>query len=94
MSTAQPKFTVRLGENNYGKAEVQLMKVRRGGARHEIKDVRVRVGLYGDFEAAHVQGDNTGLLATDTVRNTIYGLAKEGFEGSSRAHASLSHHLS
>ena len=74
-----PKINVKLGENNYGKAEVNLMKVRRDSARHEIQDVQVRVGMYGDFDAAHAAGDNTDLVATDTVRNSIYGLAKEGF---------------
>jgi urate oxidase len=73
---------VRLGENNYGKADVQLFKVFRDSPRHEIKDVRVRVGMTGDFEAAHARGDNTDLIATDTVRNTIYALAKDGFTGS------------
>ena len=78
----QPKVKVRLGENNYGKAEVQLMKIKRGTPRHELREAKVRVAMYGDFDAAHSAGDNTDLVATDTVRNTIYGLAKEGFEGS------------
>lgn len=73
---------VKLGANNYGKAEVQMMKVFRDTPRHEIKDVRVRVAMYGDFEAAHAAGDNTDLVATDTVRNTIYALAKVGFGSS------------
>ncbi|EYB69139.1 urate oxidase [Deinococcus phoenicis] len=73
---------VRLGENNYGKAEVNLMKVFRDSPRHEIRELQVRVGMVGDFDAAHAQGDNTDLIATDTVRNTIYGLAKEGFKSS------------
>ncbi|WP_291424139.1 factor-independent urate hydroxylase [Deinococcus sp.] len=80
--TQKVKVNVRLGDNNYGKAEVQLMKIRRDRPSHELKDVRVRVGMYGDFDAAHTRGDNTDLIATDTVRNTIYALAKEGFGGS------------
>ena len=79
---SQPKAGARLGANNYGKAEVNLMKVFRDSERHEIREVSVRVAMTGDFEAAHTQGDNTDLLATDTVRNTVYGLAKEGFQGS------------
>ncbi|GMA15536.1 urate oxidase (plasmid) [Deinococcus metallilatus] len=78
----QPKANARLGANNYGKAEVNLMKVSRDTPRHEIRELQVRVAMTGDFDAAHTQGDNTDLIATDTVRNTIYGLAKEGFEGS------------
>lgn len=73
---------VKLGENNYGKAEVNLFKVFRDSPRHEVREVQVRVAMTGEFEAAHVAGDNTDLVATDTVRNTIYALAKEGFGGS------------
>ena len=71
-----------LGQNNYGKSEVRLFKVRRGADRHEIWDLDVRVALEGDFEAAHVEGDNAGLLATDTMRNTVYALAKDHLTGS------------
>src|ERR671915_1623807 len=66
-----------LGPTSYGKSDVRLVKVRRGTNRHELTDVRVDVALKGDFEAAHMRGDNTGLLATDTMRNTVYGLAKD-----------------
>ena len=76
------KTRFRLGENNYGKADIHLLKVVRDSPRHEIKDVTVRLGMTGDFDAAHMEGDNSGLLATDTVRNTVYALAKQGFAGS------------
>ncbi|UQN08168.1 factor-independent urate hydroxylase [Deinococcus sp. QL22] len=76
------RMNARLGENNYGKAEVKLMKVFRDTERHEIRELAVRVAMTGAFDTAHTQGDNTDLVATDTVRNTVYGLAKEGFQGS------------
>ena len=66
-----------LGQNNYGKTEIRLVKVRRDTERHELWDVDVRVVLEGDFEGVHVEGDNTGLMATDTMRNTVYALAKD-----------------
>jgi urate oxidase len=66
-----------LGQNNYGKSEVRLVKVKRDTDRHELRDLTVDVALEGGFEAAHVRGDNTGLLATDTMRNTVYALAKD-----------------
>jgi urate oxidase len=66
-----------LGPNNYGKSEVRLVKVDRGAERHELRDLTVDVALSGEFEAAHVRGDNTGLLATDTMRNTVYALARQ-----------------
>jgi urate oxidase len=73
---------VKLGQNNYGKSDVRLFRVNRDSARHEIKDVWVDVAMQGDFTAAHTVGDNTDLLATDTVRNTIYALSKDGLTSS------------
>ena len=77
----KPAVRVRLGANNYGKADIRLFKVNRDSPRHEITDVWVRVAMEGDFDAAHIQGDNTDLLATDTVRNTVYTLAVDGLQG-------------
>lgn len=71
-----------LGQNNYGKTEIRLVKVNRASDRHELWDLHVRVVLEGDFRAAHVEGDNTGLLSTDAMRNTVYALAKDGLTGS------------
>ena len=70
-----------LGQSSYGKSDVRLVKVKRDTRRHEITDVRVDVVLTGDFGAAYVEGDNTGLLATDTMRNTVYALAKDHLTG-------------
>jgi urate oxidase len=56
--------------------------VDRDTARHEIWDLDIRVALEGDFEAVYLKGDNTGALATDTMRNTCYALAKDHLRGS------------
>ncbi|MDQ3361287.1 MAG: urate oxidase [Actinomycetota bacterium] len=71
-----------LGRNNYGKSEIRLFKVKRDIAVHEVWDLGVRVTLEGDFDAAHYSGDNSQLLATDTMRNTVYALAKDHLTGS------------
>jgi urate oxidase len=71
-----------LGQNNYGKSEIRLVKVVRGADYHELRDLTVDVVLEGGFETAHLRGDNTGLLATDTMRNTVYALAKDNLTGS------------
>ncbi len=68
-------MTFVLGQNSYGKSEIRLVKVKRDSARHELSDVTVDVALEGDFAAVHATGDNAGLLATDTMRNTVYALA-------------------
>jgi len=71
-----------LGHNSYGKSGVRIVKVKRDTERHELWDLDVAVALEGDFEAAHVEGDNSKLLATDTMRNTVYALAKDHLTGS------------
>jgi urate oxidase len=70
-------LTFALTRNSYGKSDIRLVKVTRDSDRHELCDVTVDVALEGDFAAVHATGDNEGLLATDTMRNTVYALAAE-----------------
>jgi urate oxidase len=65
-----------LGRHGYGKSEVRVVKVTRTPGRHVLRDLTVDVALEGDFEAAHRSGDNSALLATDTMRNVVYALAR------------------
>ncbi len=67
-----------LGKNQYGKAEVRLVKITRDTDRHQIEDLNVTSQLHGDFNAAHRDGDNGLVVPTDTQKNTVYGLARDG----------------
>jgi len=67
-----------LGPNQYGKAEVRVVKVTRDTARHEIEDLNVTSQLRGDFAAAHLAGDNSHVVPTDTQKNTIFAFARDG----------------
>ena len=69
-------MSIVLSRAGYGKSAVRLVKVSRRRHGHDVRDLTVGVGLDGDFDAAYVEGDNTGLLATDTMRNVVYALAK------------------
>jgi urate oxidase len=66
-----------LGANRYGKAETRLVRVSRDGDTHSLADLNVSVALSGDLEATHQTGDNSGVLPTDTMKNTVYAFAKE-----------------
>ena len=70
-------MTVELASNSYGKSAVRLFKVVRDDRRHEIRDLTVDVSLSGRFTAAHVEGDNSAVLPTDTMKNTVYAKARE-----------------
>ena len=67
----------RLGENRYGKARVRVMKVVRHATHHAMKEWNVCVLLHGDFESCFTEGDNSRILPTDTMKNTVYSLARE-----------------
>jgi urate oxidase len=66
-----------LGDNQYGKAEVRVVHVTRDADRHQIKDLNVSTTLRGDFAAAHVAGDNSHVVTTDTQKNTVYAFAQQ-----------------
>ncbi|MBM7829811.1 urate oxidase [Agromyces cerinus] len=67
-----------LGPNQYGKAEVRVVKVTRDADRHEIDDLSVTSQLRGDFTGAHTSGDNAHVIPTDTQKNTIFAFARDG----------------
>jgi urate oxidase len=67
---------ITLGENRYGKSRVRVMKVERFGDRHEVSEWNVEVWLKGDFVQCFDDGDNSLILPTDTMKNTIYSLAR------------------
>ena len=66
-----------LGKNQYGKAENRLVRIYRDAPRHEIHDINVSTCLRGDFSAAHLTGDQSDVLPTDTQKQTAYAYAKE-----------------
>lgn len=71
-------MNIRLGQNQYGKAETRLVRVDRHADRHEVTDLNVTTTLSGDLAATHLTGDNAGVLPTDTQKNTVYAFARDG----------------
>jgi urate oxidase len=67
---------IELAENRYGKSRVRLMKVTRNDHGHDLRDWSVQVLLKGDFDTAHLHGDNSKILPTDTMKNTVYSIAR------------------
>ncbi|MFT3787983.1 MAG: urate oxidase [Tepidisphaeraceae bacterium] len=67
----------KLTYNSYGKSRVRLTKVIRNGNVHDLFELNADIQLEGDFEPAYTAGDNRNVVATDTVKNTVYVIAKE-----------------
>ena len=68
---------VRLGDNRYGKSRVRLSRITRRENCHDFQEWAVQVLLHGDFESSFTQGDNSKILPTDTVKNTVYSIARD-----------------
>jgi urate oxidase len=66
---------MRISEHRYGKSRVRVARVVRGKDRHELHEMTVAVQLEGDFESSYSAGDNSQVLPTDTMKNTVYAFA-------------------
>jgi urate oxidase len=67
----------KLTGHRYGKARVRVMKILREKTVHTLKDLEVAAYLKGDFEASYTSGDNSKVVATDTIKNTVNVFAKQ-----------------
>ena len=70
-------MSIRLASQIYGKSSVRLTKVTRSPERHELIELNVDVALEGDFIESYTVGDNRRVVATDTMKNTVYALAAD-----------------
>jgi len=66
----------KLGANRYGKSRVRLSRITRFDDRNEFDEWTVHVMLYGDFDASYTEADNSKVLPTDTMKNTVYFVAR------------------
>ncbi|HEU5420457.1 MAG TPA: urate oxidase [Streptosporangiaceae bacterium] len=66
-----------LGPQQYGKAETRVVRVRRDDEWHQIRDLSVTTALRGDFSQAHLAGDQSAVLPTDSQKNTAFAYALE-----------------
>ncbi|MGD0798756.1 MAG: factor-independent urate hydroxylase [Acidobacteriaceae bacterium] len=78
---------IALAENRYGKSRVRVMKVTRGPHGNDLREWTVQVLLTGDFDSAHYEGDNIKILPTDTMKNTVYYVARKSSAASMEDYA-------
>jgi urate oxidase len=67
---------ITLASNNYGKSRVRVVKVTRHADSHDLAELAVNVQFEGAFDAVHLSGDNSSVLPTDAMKNTVNALAK------------------
>lgn len=77
-SAPEPKTEdYELAEYGYGKNHVKLLHVQRNGRVHTIREYEVDTHLKLDSKRDYLEGNNKGIIATDTQKNTVYILAKK-----------------
>jgi urate oxidase len=57
--------------HQHGKSRVRLGRTWREGSVHHFVEWMVHTMLESDMELAFTDGDNTGMTATDTQKNTV-----------------------
>jgi len=72
---------IEVGAHSYGKSAIRLVKVDRHVTPHRVRDLTIAIALEGDFAGSYSEGDNSGVIATDTMKNTAYALAGEHLTG-------------
>uniref|UniRef100_A0A3Q0S0B0 Uricase n=1 Tax=Amphilophus citrinellus TaxID=61819 RepID=A0A3Q0S0B0_AMPCI len=60
----------------YGKKTVKVLFIRRQGRHHYIIEVKADVELTLKTRKDYLTGDNSEIIPTDTIKNTVHGLAK------------------
>jgi urate oxidase len=66
-----------LGDNQYGKSRVRLSRITRHGDRHDFQEWSVSVLLRGGFADSFTKADNSKILPTDTMKNSVYSIARD-----------------
>ncbi|KAF5373387.1 hypothetical protein D9757_009764 [Collybiopsis confluens] len=65
-----------LSSARYGKDAVRVFRVVRDGSTHTVVEYNVKVLLEGDIEISYTEADNSVVVATDSMKNITYYLAK------------------
>jgi urate oxidase len=80
-------MSAKLHSNRYGKSRVRLMRLTKHFDHHDLDEWTVQILLTGDFDTAHTLGDNSKILPTDTMKNTVYFVARESKSTSMECYA-------
>jgi urate oxidase len=78
--------------NTYGKGRVRVMRIHRtpadeGLEHNEVRELTVLTMLDGEFSAAYTEGDNRLVVATDTIKNITYIVARENLTACAEEYA-------
>ena len=87
-------MSISLSQQSYGKASVCLSYIDRGDQAHNFTQLVADIALEGDFDKAYSDGDNSMVIPTDTMKNTVYAIARlKGVESIEKYGLHLANHF-
>lgn len=60
----------------YGKNAVKVLVIHRHGSCHDIIELKADVQITLRSRKDYLHGDNSDVIPTDTIKNTVHALAK------------------
>ena len=69
-------MSISLSKQSYGKSQVALSYITRGDGKHDFVQLVANLALEGDFDSAYTDGDNSQVVPTDTMKNSVYAIAR------------------
>jgi urate oxidase len=63
--------------SSQGESRVRVLRIVRRGDRHDARDLSVACRFEGSFAAAFREGRAEGLLPAETLKNIVYGVARD-----------------
>jgi urate oxidase len=63
--------------SSHGESRVRMVRIVRRGDRHDPRDLSVSCRFEGSFAAAFQEGRAAGLLPGETLKNIVYGVARD-----------------
>ncbi len=66
----------RIHSSSYGESRLRMLRVMRRGDRHDPKDLTIALRFEGNFGAAFKDGDASGLLPGEAIKNLVHRVAR------------------
>ncbi|CAL1593565.1 unnamed protein product [Knipowitschia caucasica] len=63
-------------QTGYGKNAVKVLVIKRQGKHHDIIELKANVEITLKSRKDYLLGDNSDIIPTDTIKNTVHALAK------------------
>ncbi|KPI33181.1 urate oxidase [Actinobacteria bacterium OV450] len=69
-------MTSKIGRHRFGESNIEFLAVNRRTPRHSVRRFNVKIDFVGNFQRVYTRGENTELLPSSAVNNTVLAFAQ------------------